>query len=65
MSTRRKPPVLALEGTLWMTANGALLGGRNRIDLLRAIGSIGSITLAAKSVGVSYKACASDRVKRR
>ena len=56
MSTRRKPPVLALEGTLWMTANGALLGGRNRIDLLRAIGSIGSITHAAKSVGVSYKA---------
>jgi len=56
MNTRSKPPVLALEGTLWMTANGALLGGRNRIALLRAIGAIGSITHAAKSVGVSYKA---------
>ena len=56
MNARRKEPVLALEGTLWMTANGALLGGRNRLDLLRAIDSIGSITHAAKSVGVSYKA---------
>lgn len=64
MTTRRKPsalpparpPTLALEGTLWMTANGALLGGRNRIDLLRAIAATGSITHAAKAVGVSYKA---------
>ncbi len=56
MNTRRKPPVLALEATLWMTANGALLGGRHRIDLLRAIAATGSITHAAKSVGVSYKA---------
>lgn len=59
MNTRRKPappPILALEGTLWMTANGALLGGRNRIDLLRAIAATGSITHAAKAVGASYKA---------
>ncbi len=56
MNARRKEPVLALEGTLWMTANGALLGGRNRIDLLRAIAAVGSITHAAKAVGVSYKA---------
>lgn len=64
MTTRRKPPALspalpptlALEATLWMTANGALLGGRKRIDLLRAIGATGSITHAAKAVGVSYKA---------
>lgn len=65
MNTRRKPParrpalpppILALEGALWMTANGALLGGRNRIDLLRAIAATGSITHAAKAVGASYKA---------
>lgn len=56
MNARRKEPVLALEATLWMTANGALLGGRNRIDLLRAIAATGSITHAAKAVGASYKA---------
>ena len=47
---------LAFDGTLWMTAGGALLGGRNRIELLRAIAETGSITHAAKAVGVSYKA---------
>ncbi len=56
MNARRKEPVLALEGTVWMTANGALLGGRDRIGLLRAIGLRGSITHAAKAVGISYKA---------
>lgn len=57
MSARKRPlPSLALEGTVWMTANGALLGGRDRIGLLRAIGQHGSITHAAKAVGISYKA---------
>ncbi len=55
-NARRKEPVIALEGTVWMTVNGALLGGRDRIGLLRAIGLEGSITHAARTVGISYKA---------
>lgn len=51
-----KTAALAFDGTLWMTADGALLGGRNRLDLLRAVAATGSITHAAKAVGVSYKA---------
>lgn len=49
-------PTLALDGTVWLTVGGALLGGRNRIDLLRAIAATGSITQAAKALGISYKA---------
>jgi molybdate transport system regulatory protein len=56
MNARRKEAALALEGTVWMTAGGALLGGRDRIGLLRAIAAHGSITHAAKAMGISYKA---------
>ena len=56
MSARQKIPPLALDGTVWLTVGGALLGGRNRIDLLRAIDATGSITQAARSLGISYKA---------
>ncbi len=54
--TRKGTAALAFDGTLWMTAGGALLGGANRIALLRAVHATGSITHAAKAVGVSYKA---------
>lgn len=47
---------LALDGTVWLTIGGALLGGRNRIGLLRAVHATGSITKAAKATGISYKA---------
>jgi molybdate transport system regulatory protein len=57
MSALRKPaPPLALDGTVWLTIDGALLGGRNRIELLRAVHQAGSITQAAKDIGISYKA---------
>lgn len=46
----------ALDGTVWMTIAGSLLGGRSRMALLKAVDQAGSITHAAKAVGISYKA---------
>lgn len=46
---------LALSGELWLHAGGQTLGGAARIALLAAIGATGSITRAAKAVGLSYK----------
>ena len=54
-ATGRKPAI-ALDGTVWLTIDGALLGGRHRIRLLRAVHETGSITQAAKAIGLSYKA---------
>ena len=47
---------IALEGKVWMTVGGEHLGGANRVELLAAIGQLGSITSAARLVGLSYKA---------
>ena len=47
---------IALEGKLWMSVGGENLGGANRVELLAAIAQLGSITGAAKAVGLSYKA---------
>ncbi|KUY83962.1 TOBE domain-containing protein [Burkholderia sp. RF4-BP95] len=47
---------LELGGELWLRAGGQTLGGATRIALLAAIGDTGSITRAAKAVGLSYKA---------
>lgn len=47
---------IALAGQVWMTVGGERLGGGNRVDLLAAIGRLGSITGAAREVGLSYKA---------
>ncbi|AIP07698.1 transcriptional regulator ModE [Burkholderia pseudomallei] len=46
---------LALSGELWLHAGGQTLGGAARIALLAAIGETGSITRAAKAIGLSYK----------
>lgn len=54
MSTEDKE--IALEGRVWMTVGGENLGGSSRVELLAAIGQLGSITGAAKAVGLSYKA---------
>ena len=56
MTDRAAPPALELQGTVWLAAGGRSLGGASRIALLRAIGTTGSITHAAKAVGMSYKA---------
>ena len=46
---------LALRGELWLHAGAHPLGGAARIGCLAAIGDTGSITRAAKAVGLSYK----------
>jgi len=45
-----------LGGSVWLRAGQETLGGAARIALLAAIGETGSITAAAKAVGISYKA---------
>jgi molybdate transport system regulatory protein len=46
---------MKLEGQFWITHNGKNLAGQSRIELLSQIASSGSITQAAKAVGISYK----------
>ncbi|MFL9898161.1 TOBE domain-containing protein [Paraburkholderia fungorum] len=46
---------LELGGSVWFQAGAQTLGGAARIALLAAIGETGSITSAAKAVGISYK----------
>ncbi|REG51103.1 ModE family transcriptional regulator [Paraburkholderia sp. BL6669N2] len=46
---------LELGGSVWFQAGAQTLGGASRIALLAAIGETGSITSAAKAVGISYK----------
>jgi molybdate transport system regulatory protein len=52
---RKQPDRLELTGGLWLQVGSETLGGRDRIDLLRAVAERGSITHAAKAVGLSYK----------
>lgn len=47
---------LRLHGALRLAVGGRSLGGADRIGLLRAVGDTGSITHAARAVGLSYKA---------
>jgi molybdate transport system regulatory protein len=56
-SHRIDPPHESLElgGSIWFQAGAQTLGGASRIALLAAIGETGSITSAAKAVGMSYK----------
>lgn len=46
---------LQLRGALWLEVGGLRLGGDDRIDLLEAIATHGSITHAARAVGLSYR----------
>ncbi len=46
---------MELQGTVWMTIDGQKLGGQDRVALLAAVAQEGSITAAAKAVGMSYK----------
>ncbi len=52
----RKPKPIELRGSVWMTVGGENFGGHGRIDLLAQIAESGSITQAAKAIGMSYKA---------
>ncbi|RDI99155.1 LysR family transcriptional regulator [Dyella solisilvae] len=47
--------MLGLKGTLSIEVDGHFLGGRERIELLARIGESGSISAAARAVGMSYK----------
>jgi molybdate transport system regulatory protein len=49
-------PALGIGGSLWFQSGQRMLGGASRIGLLAAIRETGSITGAAKYVGMSYKA---------
>jgi molybdate transport system regulatory protein len=58
MPSRRRmtPDPLALEGEVWLMIGDKELGGQSRMGLLGAVAEQGSITQAAKAVGLSYKA---------
>ncbi|HMM54664.1 MAG TPA: TOBE domain-containing protein [Candidatus Desulfobacillus sp.] len=54
MARKQKP--IELRGSVWMTVGGENLGGPGRIELLAKVAESGSITQAAKAIGMSYKA---------
>lgn len=56
MSGEKDDPAIELEGSVWMTVGGENFGGAGRVTLLAAIAESGSITRAAKAIGMSYKA---------
>ena len=47
--------MLHYEGSLWLSDGARRWGGADRIELLTQVGLTGSITAAAKAVGMSYK----------
>lgn len=47
---------MKVEGRLWLTKEDHSLAGHGRIELLQRIAETGSISKAAKSLGMSYKA---------
>ena len=54
---RKKPAGrLGVDGAVWLTVDGENFGGKDRIELLHQVAEQGSITHAAKAVGLSYKA---------
>lgn len=53
---------LGVDGALWMRQGATALGGADRVLLLEAIRDTGSMTAAARAVGISYKT-AWDRVQ--
>jgi len=52
---QKKKKRLEVQGEIRVVADGETLGGQQRFGLLRAIAEQGSITHAAKAVGLSYK----------
>ena len=57
-----KPPQLRVDGALLLHDGAHALGGADRVALLEAIRDTGSMTRAARAVGISYKT-AWDRVQ--
>ena len=54
MKRKDKTP-MELTGSLWLQKSGQKVFAEERIALLEKIGELGSITKAAKAVGISYK----------
>lgn len=52
----KKTMALGLQGQIWLTAGERSIGGHGRMDLLSRIAELGSISQAAKSMKMSYKA---------
>jgi molybdate transport system regulatory protein len=48
-------PSVSLRGAIWLSVGDSLLADRRRIELLAQIEALGSITRAAKAIGLSYK----------
>lgn len=44
-----------IKSRIWIEADGNILLGEGRVSLLKAIESTGSLSKAAKSLGMSYK----------
>ena len=44
-----------IKSRIWIEADGNILLGEGRVHLLKAIGETGSLSKAAKSLGMSYK----------
>ncbi|MBV2193620.1 MAG: TOBE domain-containing protein [Azonexus sp.] len=55
-NTKAKDASVAVHGSIWLTMAGENFGGIGRIDLLARIAECGSISQAAKSIKMSYKA---------
>jgi molybdate transport system regulatory protein len=53
---KAKSQSIAVEGGLWLERRGRAFAGARRVALLESIHRTGSITRAAKQVGLSYKA---------
>lgn len=56
MPSRRRADAVSVQGALWLRGADGELGGLGRMALLRAVRDEGSITAAARAVGMSYKA---------
>ncbi|HSI60100.1 MAG TPA: TOBE domain-containing protein [Ideonella sp.] len=52
---KHETPPLSLSAELWLSVEGKGVAGHKRIALLEQIDRLGSITHAAKAVGLSYK----------
>lgn len=48
--------MLEIDGAIWLKSGASMWGGAQRVHLLQAIAQTGSITAAARHVGMSYKA---------
>ncbi len=45
----------SIKSRIWIEIDGEILLGEGRVQLLKAIGATGSLSKAAKSLGMSYK----------